>query len=718
MSKRLSVSGHAAHRAGQSKRNGPIAAMPWSLALALSSAILGCALSALAAGSESRPRSVLANAPGLEQRVTYSETKIPLGEFVARVAADTGVALTAVRDVADEPVAVVVKEFPARELLEQLAELLDYRWSRRATTDDRRPTTAGDGNGSGAVVGGPSSVVKPFRYEIWQDLASRQREEALRRALSAGGEQRLQEELAICRELAGKSQEEMRRLWDESTHWNERLERLTPEERRVLENSPEFRRQELRHSHARRLWSPIKRSLAGLMTRLSREQWAALRTGRQLVLSSQPKRGELALPPELLRVFRTSRPTISPPGKTVSAEPNVEERARQREREGQERWDQAEQYDVIIRLFAFDTCWWDPAAIMFEARAVPVHGGERLEPRLGGSNYFNLYIGPEKAIPPTEEDPERRALLEQDPVLSVKKPFQPDARPIADPFFPGISRTGRLLPELLPDLACAYGVHFIADAYWGVAWRAGWASDRWSAAGARPLFEVLDSLTGRHHEWDRRGSLVRIRNRKWYLDRPREVPLRTVRRWAALYDRLGALPLEEAVAAATTLTDLQLEAVSILSESGVFPTQWNDLRSLVSSRSMLRLYARLSPAQRQALHAGQPLAMAQLSPALRSLVPAQLERVNRWREALLDVEQWGGGHVTLSRIPDVRIREQRGQSVTWRLASAPAPAVATRPDAVTRFPVTRLRFNIHYGAETPAAVGLIVAADAGGSARP
>jgi hypothetical protein len=46
------------------------------------------------------------------------------------------------------------------------------------------------------------------------------------------------------------------------------------------------------------------------------------------------------------------------------------------------------------------------------------------------------------------------------------------------------------------------------------------------------------------------------------------------------------------------------------------------------------------------------------------------------------------------------------------LESEPAPRAATTPDAVTRFPVTRLRMEIHYGTEAPMAVGLVVAADA------
>jgi hypothetical protein len=75
-------------------------------------------------------RSALEGVPGLEKRVTYAETKIPLGELVEKIAADTGCPLTAARAVADEPVALAVTDFPARDLLQELADLFDYRWRR------------------------------------------------------------------------------------------------------------------------------------------------------------------------------------------------------------------------------------------------------------------------------------------------------------------------------------------------------------------------------------------------------------------------------------------------------------------------------------------------------------------------------------------------------------------------------------------------------------
>jgi hypothetical protein len=176
--------------------------------------------------------------------------------------------------------------------------------------------------------------------------------------------------------------------------------------------------------------------------------------------------------------------------------------------------------------------------------------------------------------------------------------------------------------------------------------------------------------------------------------------------------------LEEYVSAATTLTDLQVNTLEGLLRVDTFSPQLNDLSALSGALSMLRLYGRLAPIQRQALHAGQSLATAQLSPVLRPFVLAYLNWAHRGRIPRPDFEAWGGGHLTLTRTPDVRIREQRGRSVTWRLESEPALRAATRPDAVTRFPVTRLRMEVHYGTEVPAAVSLIVAADTGGSAKP
>jgi hypothetical protein len=100
-------------------------------------ALAAGALPGFAGEASPKPPSVLEGVRQLEKSVTISETKIPLGELVQKVAEETGAPLTAAPEVADEPVAVVVKELPARTLLEEIAALLDYRWRRRGPERQR-----------------------------------------------------------------------------------------------------------------------------------------------------------------------------------------------------------------------------------------------------------------------------------------------------------------------------------------------------------------------------------------------------------------------------------------------------------------------------------------------------------------------------------------------------------------------------------------------------
>ena len=96
--------------------------------------------------------------------------------------------------------------------------------------------------------------------------------------------------------------------------------------------------------------------------------------------------------------------------------------------------------------------------------------------------------------------------------------------------------------------------------------------------------------------WDHRGRLIRLRDRCWYLDRPREVPLRFVRRWRESYDRHGALTLEDYLEMATGLTDVQLQHAGDLPNFGALPRDLYMIRDVYTGRSALRLYASLTPA--------------------------------------------------------------------------------------------------------------------------
>jgi hypothetical protein len=708
--------------------------------------LLGVATHSFGGAAEQRPRSALADVAALDKLVTYTEVKIPLGELVRKVAADTGAPLTAARDVADEPVAVIVKELPARELLEQLADLLDYRWSPRQKADGTRERLsekakdlAGNSRGSTPGAGGP-----PASFEIWQDLASKQREEALRRATAGDVEKRFQESLKRYLEIGAMTPEQIQEL-AKSPQPIQGMEKLSPEERQAVQRTPEFYEKAQRWSVARTLTSPLPRTLAGLVGGITPQQWAVLRAGRPLTLSTDPQPGELRLPADVERTFRKTQPIMYPPGMNIRfSDPNGEERMRQQEKQMQEQWAAATGFQVVLRLDG--DLSRSRGSINLRAEPRPVRSGAPGPP--GGSFFFgggmgtNLYIsaGPVDGRQQMQENTlQRTAELEKDPVVGVKLPFKPEAKPQTDPFGPGSGPRWRAF-DFLPDLARTYGVQILADAY---------SSNNGMNFGTLPsttaptaLFTLLDRYTQFSHRWDRQGKLIRLRSRTWFLDRPREIPVRLVRQWKEQQEQHGALPLNTYLEMATTLTDAQLDGLN------TFSPEMNSLNLFEVSRGRhsLRLYASLSPAQRQQLGHGGILTVAQLTLLQRRLFLSSLQETNRSRPQPMNLDQWSGGSFSVSTQRFTRIVEKSGNTTRTRMEAVdpppgapagtavqrvagatqstavpgaptgnspppPRPGAPPAPaDSVSRFPVMRLEFKLQYAPEQVDRVFLTVPA--------
>jgi beta-lactamase regulating signal transducer with metallopeptidase domain len=655
-----------------------------------------------AADPAPRERAVLTHVPGLEKRVTYTETKTPLSELVRKVAADTGVLLSAAPEVANEPVAVVVKDYPARELLEQVAELLDYQWSRR------RFRHAGPNGGE--AVG----------FEIYQDLASRQREEAARAAALAGIELRFRDELARSVALASGPPEEIDRILDEELKRDEAFRQMAPDQKqaaiRVEQHpSPEQQERERRRSAASSVDSPVPRALARLVGRLSEAQWRRLWAGQQLIFSSRPQPGELRLPSETEETFRHSKPALSSRlyGGVLSQMPDFAE-FQGHQSAMLERWNAATDYRVTILLQAdrFDM----NTPIRLTAGVVPLRSGGPGSGSAfwGVSNAFsiNTFAGLNNT-PGDVDNPERRARLEQDPVVGVKKPFRPQAPLHVDVLGPN-SGTMVAWRDLLPGIARTYGVQIISDAYWKSSGLIG--SERVGVSGPTSLFVLLDR---RAHiqSWDQSGRLIRLRSRTWFFDRPREIPLRLVRRWQALIDQKGALPLEEYAAIATGLTDAQRDGLFDLAmQAGLS----DDLRGLQWDPFTLQLYASLAPAQRQALWRGAAVLVVQMTPAQRDLFQQGLEMV-QGRGTVSRPEELAAACLSIAAEPTLRIVTTRGGASTERLepesaaqvtntaARSPSPAVPA-PGNEKHYRVLRISFQFQIGPGKPAAWPLTVAA--------
>jgi hypothetical protein len=454
-------------------------------------------------------RSALRGIAALDRRVTYTETKIPLVHLVQKVADDTGTRLAAAPGVAREPVCVVVKDLSARELLEQLAELLDYRWLRQS---DR---SARSGESGKARAGDAAPAVPAASFIIQQDLAGRQREENLRHAALADVEKRLREQVRGYAQMAMLPPIELQRQAEEYDRWREWFFKLPYSQRMLL--GPGERGKEERLGRAQKLSSPVNRSLAQIVGRLSAAQWSALRAGQKLTFSSDPQPGELLLPVSMMQAFRTARPPMQTGWGFSDAAIREEEQQRQRDREVQ--WAAATGYRVTVSMDSRHLHRMGLLTLL--ARAAPLKGGAAFEPNDRGEpegTSLGLVAGPVDLRDRTpKRTPAEQQALENDPVLGLKKLLKPlpEKRP-RDPMFD----RGWSIRRMLPSVAHGFGVSFIADAY---------AADihRFGFPGQEPisLHAFLDRYAGEVYRWDRRGSLIRLRKDDWFFSRSREATM-------------------------------------------------------------------------------------------------------------------------------------------------------------------------------------------------
>lgn len=672
----------------------------------------------LAAPPDARPRSPFEGVAGLEKPISLAKMKISLGDLVQQIATETGVRLTADATTADEPVAVVVKELPARRLLEELADLLDYLWLRR--TGKGVSTSAAPSAGASPSEPGASPA-----FEITQDLAGKQREERLRQAVYAAIEKQFREQVRQYVRMAELSPQQLGEITAAQEQRQRELEKLSPEERAKRLNAPGAREQEERAGIARVMLSPIPRSLGQLPGRLTPQQWELLlRQGKSITFSTDPQPGERPLPQAVVTVLSTSRPEPFAPPEVVlfPNDPMAEALRRQRDRETQEQWAAAGAYRVRLWLDQAPSAPTGSSGGLYSLR---VETGARITNAAGS---FFMGAGPTAGLyiaarpldiqmqqRAQEDTPRRRAEGESDPVFGARKPFKPDLKSLKDrPGRPPGAR--RPLRDLLPDVARTYDVQLISDAYWTSS-----PSLDLAAVSGQPvsLFQLLDRSAWFTHRWDRRDRLVRLRSRTWFFDRPREVPLRLARRWKELSNRYTALPLEEYLVMATQLSDDQWGSLSLVAhELGLPPI----VPGYPSLRPALRLLATLGPAERQAVLQGKPLAMAQMTPPQRELFLAAVYQQSRLqgepldREAARAAEPPPTARFWLTADEVIRIKEQREEGPSYRdvpegtLSESGGEAGAAPPAPGRRRRLTRLSFHLQYGEATDShGVELIVA---------
>jgi hypothetical protein len=224
----------------------------------------------------------------------------------------------------------------------------------------------------------------------------------------------------------------------------------------------------------------------------------------------------------------------------------------------------------------------------------------------------------------------------------------------------------------------------------------------------------LDRYLGQTHRWDRRDRFIRLRSRTWFLDRPADIPMRLARRWQESFARHAALPLEEYVTTLALLNDGQVRALQRLTRELGFP--WH-LQSVEHARYALRLYASLSPAQRQSIENGSALSVSAMTAAQQGLFASTLRGLARHRRLSASSAQIAAGRLALTSERGFRMKEPH-EWIPNTLTASPAeahhrmrapseaghptlrpraPAAAT--DTQPRYPVLIVSFLLLYGDE-------------------
>lgn len=538
---------------------------------------------------------ILDQDPRLEQRVTLRLKKSPLSEVVTAIGKQIGVALTAAANAADEPAIVYASDQPAREVMHQIAVLFGYRWTRKGTPGQHS-------------------------YEIYQDLRSQQEEEALRNQRRTLALRALQAALGARLALAARTPEQLAR---EAAAEEEALvpfERLPAEQRAVTMLTPAGRAAERAGARAYRLREmadPFRRALLRVPAGLSSAAWNALAEGETLRLSTRPGPGEQALPALATAALRQAQPALLPPGARFGfASAQDEASFRTAEQQGAQTWSQAAVLGITVRL-SLPSGAGDGQAVLTVTPEARSEDGSL--PTLAAPPSLIL-AGDRSAASENaaEAEPVVDPAWQADPILGARRPFTVSLA-TADRGDPTVGT----LNHVLPQIAEAYGINLVADAYRAEPLplpdlTAG--TERAPGAPAGPenaLYEVLNRLVSPTAHWSRQGAFVHVRRRTWAHDRHAEIPPRVAAAWAARLRQDGTLALDDAARLALALRDEQLASFeTVMREHGLTVSAFSERGEEEAPRqaAMLRAYGRLSSPLRQRLRAGGPVPVTAMPP--------------------------------------------------------------------------------------------------------
>jgi hypothetical protein len=514
----------------------------------------------------------LSQDPLLQRRITVWLKMEPLRDALRTIGKQTGVALRCQDAIADEKVAIFVRERPAHEILTQLAGALRYAW--------RKDEDA---------------------YVLYVSDETRQAEEQLRRQLADLRRQALRDWIQAAREALQIPIEQRRQLTEQ---FRQSAQPLTPQQevfRHVVrqlspifvpisdgDGEPEIRELQM-----------AEESIYQCLVTLPDRALDALAKGQVIGFSTKPPRGVYPIPagvsslPGLFDVTFENWEAESE--KQPQAKPSLSEFSGLWVRIPPYRANISVQIVGITRTRAIRTNRIEEDKVLTEIRFGVSLPWEPYKRQSAFGQFWERWTTPLEAL--QERLPER----------AVKRPFY-DA-------YTEAQLAGKRLPlaepttaDALERLALIAEVPIISDAYRAVSFY--WLKE--SAFAPRQLVRELASYLWLR--WDESGYLL-ARHRNYLGYRSVELPEAWLRPLETKYDE-GRLTMDDFIDLAGKLSDEQ--AQRLWGEGEPIPINARfDSVVFVNCLPALRFLASLDARQRRALAAGEWLPLRTMTPLQR-----------------------------------------------------------------------------------------------------
>lgn len=551
-------------------------------------------------------RSVFAGDDRLNKPVTVHWKKATLNEALAELKKQTGVSVVPDRGVVDEPLMASETNVPARQLLEQIAKLTHFTWSRYGGTPE-----------------------KPG-YLLFKDVAAaREEEEEITRNRRAVL-QALQEQIDELKRISRLSPDQLQK---ELARSNEELDRAFSGGLANVTQSPAVMRRLQSGMSIQTVATPAGRAMVDVLEGLSPAQWQEVMEEDPLVLSTQPRGGETQMPASISDRLRESSPGIPYPKSLFrSLGGNLEDAINKAEEMMKTEWGKASGYKVTVQLSL--NMGAQPVG-MLRVSPEPIGGTEGVGPLFAVSG-LNLIGAPSIFGDPKEDPAEREKRLAADPILGKKAKLKlPPLKPQeGQPALISVLGQSYRATDLLEPMEKAFGIHLLADAYNQKAL----SMVPPPGEGEISLYKILDQIGGTTRDWERDGDTVRLKSRTWAFDRRSEIPARYMQRWLAERERRGAFNLDDLAEIASLLRDEQVENLMYSAlEAGA--SDFTDFVMISGNRDILRFWSTLLPLQRKTLLAGKTIAAR----SLYQRQQAALVRVTKPKGGSMFAAFMGGG---------------------------------------------------------------------------